>query len=131
MRLGPQPPMAMICHVGPALENAAADTKEVLFISQMAGVPSVFCQTMSAIPSPLKSPAPITCQVDPGLAPASAPETRFVPSINQIAGDASLFCQRMSDLPSPLKSPVALMCQADPGLVRSVPETKFNPSISQ
>jgi hypothetical protein len=34
-----------------------------------AGVPSVFCHSMSALPSPLKSPAPWICQDAPGLNP--------------------------------------------------------------
>jgi hypothetical protein len=35
--------------------------KLVPFISQIAGVPSSFCQRMSALPSPL----PAACEVDP------------------------------------------------------------------
>ena len=42
--------------------------KLVPFITQIAGVPSLFCQRMSALPSPLKSPVPATCQLGPGFA---------------------------------------------------------------
>ena len=86
-------------------------------ISQIAGVPSSFCHRMSDLPSPLKSPVPLICQLGPGLNRAGgAPVIAFVPSISQIAGVPSSFCHRMSDLPSPLKSPVSLICQLGPGL---------------
>jgi hypothetical protein len=42
--------------------------KLVPFISQITGVPSSFCQRMSALPSPLKSPTPTACQLGPGFA---------------------------------------------------------------
>src|SRR4051812_29030453 len=65
------------------------------FISQTAGVPSEFCHRMSALPSPLKSPAPMTCQAGPGLGPTEAPESLVSPSISQIAGWPSLPCHSM------------------------------------
>ena len=56
----------------------------VPFISQIAGVPSLPCQRMSALPSPLKSPVPTTLQPGPGVVRAPAP-TMLVPFISQIA----------------------------------------------
>src|SRR5262252_2115008 len=99
----------------------------VPFISQTNGRPSVFCQMMSALPSPLKSlvpitcqdepelgstpppiidvpfnsPVPITCHEGPELGSAPAP-IRLVLFISQMNGKPSVFCQMMSALPSPL-----------------------------
>src|SRR5258706_14406637 len=84
---------------------------------------------MSALPSPLKSPAPTACQEEPGLDPARPPETNVVPFISQTATVPSSFCHRRSDLPSPLKSPATLICQADPGLVHTVPAPENAPLI--
>ena len=93
------------------------DTMLVPFISQIAGVPSLPCHRMSDLPSPLKSPLPLTCQLGPGLnEPAALTVTAVVPSISQIEGVPSLPCHKMSDLPSPLKSPLPLTCQLGPGL---------------
>src|SRR5258705_11709626 len=100
----------------PGLAKDAPDRSDVPFISQIAGVPSVFWHAMSALPSPLKSPAPTTCHAEPGLNPATLPEVRFVPFMNQTTGVPSSCCQRMSDLPSPLKSPAAFTCHVLPGL---------------
>ena len=55
--------------IGP---TAARVATVVPFISQIAAWPLSFCHRMSALPSPLKSPAPLTCQEVPGLAPARA-----------------------------------------------------------
>jgi hypothetical protein len=41
--------------------------------ARIAGVPSSFCQRMSALPSPLKSPMPATCQLGPGFRQTPAP----------------------------------------------------------
>src|SRR5436305_11743664 len=46
-------------------------------VSHAAGVPSWFCQRISALPSPSKSPEPITCQAAPGLKPATAMSVAF------------------------------------------------------
>ena len=43
------------------------------FISQIAGVPSALCHRMSDLPSLLKSPVPLICQLGPGLRPTAAP----------------------------------------------------------
>src|SRR5262249_18998851 len=75
----------------------------VPFISQIAGVPSLFCQTMSALRSPLTSSAPMMCHEGPGLGSAT-PLVGVVPFISQIAGVPSLFCHSRSLIPSPLKS---------------------------
>src|SRR6476659_4284482 len=75
---------------------------------------------MSALPSPLKSAAAISCQSAPGLKPTLAPLRIFEPSISHAAGVPSWFCHRMSALPSPLKSPESITCQAAPGAVEVV-----------
>src|SRR5262249_50672002 len=86
-------------------------------ISQIAGVPSLFCHRMSALVSKLKSPVALICQVGPGLNDPAAPvDVAVKPCISQIAGVPSLFCHRMSDLPSPSKSPSSLICQLGGGL---------------
>ena len=103
----------------PRIERAGGAAGQLVepSISQIAGVPSSCCHRMSDLPSPLKSPVPLTCQLGPGLnGPAAPVDSAVEPSISQIAGVPSSFCQRMSDLPSPLKSPVALTCQLGPGL---------------
>src|SRR5438552_2820957 len=87
---------------------------------------------MSALPSPLKSPAPLTCQAGPGLLPIAAAERMVLPFISQMPDLPLSFCHRMSALPSPLKSPAPLTCQALPGLLPiAAAETTFVPSISQ
>ena len=45
----------------------------VLVIGQIAGVPSLFCQRMSDLPSPLKSSVPLISQFGPGLNEPAAP----------------------------------------------------------
>src|SRR3954462_12376284 len=103
----------MMCQSCPGLDTPATSPETKLVpINQIAGVPSLFCHRMSDLPSPLKSPLPLTCQLGPGLTGLTTfPESRLLPSISQIAGVPSLFCHRMSDLPSPLKSPLPLICQ--------------------
>src|SRR6266545_334982 len=114
----------MMSQSAPGLPGPTApstDTRLVPFINQIAGVPSVFCHRMSDLLSPLKSPAPSTCQLGPGVNPTFPADTTSVPFINQIAGVPSVFCHRMSDLPSPLKSPVPWTCQLGPGLNPTFP----------
>src|SRR5258706_12132277 len=110
---------------------AAPESNVVPFISHTAGVPSTFCQRMSTLPSPLKSPDPTACHVVPGLEPARPPPVSVVPFISQIAVVPSTFCHKRSELPSPLKSPAAFKCQLVPGLASAAPETKLVPFISQ
>src|SRR3954471_13112461 len=87
---------------------------------------------MSDLPSPSKSPEPITCQAAPGLKPTLAPERILLPSISQTAGVPSAFCHRMSALPSPSKSPLPIACHDGPGLKPTlVPETRLVPSSDQ
>ena len=89
------------------------------FISQIAGWPLSFCHRMSDLPSLLKSPVPLICQLGPGFGPAAPPPIRFRPFISQMRGLPSLFCHRMSDLPSLLKSPVRLDLPARPRIERA------------
>ena len=88
-------------------------------ISQIAGVPSSCCHRMSDLPSPLKSPVPLTCQLGPGLNEPTAPRSQHScrPSARSLA--SLVFCHRMSDLPSPLKSPVPLIVPARPRIERA------------
>src|SRR5262245_4098296 len=129
-------PVPLICQSGPGLNAPAAapEMKFRPFISQIAGVPSLFCHRMSDLPSALKSPVALICQLGPGLNGPTAPtDTAVVPFISQIAGVPSLPCQTMSDRPSPLKSPVVLICQLGPGLnAPATPtDTALAPFISQ
>src|ERR1051326_1821673 len=93
----------------PGFVSAALATTEVPFITQIIGVPFVFCHRMSGLPSPLKSSPAITCQDDPGFASVTV-LVALVPFINQICGVPSLLCRTMSVLPSWLKSPMASTC---------------------
>src|SRR6266436_4272998 len=96
--------VATMCQAELGFDSVAPETRDVPFISHTAGVPSAFCHRMSALPSPLKSPALMTCQAEPGLNPAAPPEESVKPFMNQMTGVPSSYCQRMSDLPSALKS---------------------------
>ena len=90
------------------------------FISDCQTWPSSFCQRMSDLPSPLKSP--VAHDVPGRIAGIAEIEGAddWPPFICDSQTWPSSFCQRMSDLPSPLKSPVATTCQAGfPALPRS------------
>src|SRR3954453_5613582 len=101
-------------------------------ICKMAACPLAFFQRMSALPSPLKSAAAISCQAEPGLNPTLAPLRIDVPFINHAAGVPSAFCHRISALPSPLKSPEPITCQAAPGLNPALaPDERLVPFIDQ
>src|SRR6476619_7007645 len=106
------------CQSDPGLNEPAApiDRTFMSSIVQMTGVPLSICHRMSDLLSPLKSAAPITCQLDPGLNPTAPTDVALVPSISHIAAVPSSPCQMISALPSPLKSPVPLICQLGPGL---------------
>src|SRR5438270_614626 len=142
----------MTCQAGPGLApTTAPPTLLSPFISQTAALPSSFCQRMSAVPLPLKSPAIfadreppglcpdgesstaiLTCQAGPGLAPTTALFKTLAPSSSQTAARPSSFCQIMSDLPSPLTSSAPLMCHEVPGLLpTALPDICVAPFISQ
>ncbi len=99
-------------------------------ISQIAAAPASFCHKISDLPSPLKSPVAIVCQLGGGV-PMTLSEVGVCPSISQIAAAPASFCHRMSDLPSPLKSPVAIVCQLGGGVPMMLSEVGVFPSISQ
>src|SRR5258706_15993515 len=62
--------LAKACHDVPRfVPTGLAVRTEVPFISHTVACPLSFCHRMSDLPSPLKSPAPWTCQDGPGLAP--------------------------------------------------------------
>src|SRR4029453_810866 len=64
----------------------------------------VFCQRMSALPSPLKSPEPAMLHDVPTV-PKLTKDSNVVPFMIQITRwPVELFCQSTSALPSPLKS---------------------------
>jgi hypothetical protein len=66
---------------------------------------------MSDLPSPLKSPVPLICQLGPGLkGPIWPANVTLVPSSSQSAAAPLSCCQTMSDLLSPLKSNAAAVC---------------------
>ena len=70
--------------------------------------PLVFCHRMSDLPSPLKSPVPMTCQLGAGVADDSARDDGECRSSARSRPAPLVFCHRMSALPSPLKSPVPI-----------------------
>jgi hypothetical protein len=55
------------CQLGSTVCTKGSAVGVVPFISQMTTDPLVFWNKMSDLPSPLKSPVPITCQLGPGL----------------------------------------------------------------
>ena len=67
------------------------------------------------LPSPKKTPVPLTCQVGPGFDATRPPPIMLVPLMSHNATDPSSFCRTMSVLPSPKKTPVPLTCQVGPG----------------
>ena len=69
----------MTCQSCPGLNEPAAppERKFMPSMNQIAGVPSSCCQRMSDLPSPLKSPVPLTCQLGPGLNGPTAPTVRL------------------------------------------------------
>src|SRR5438876_6719638 len=81
------------------------EVRAVAFMSQITRWPlKLFCQRMSALPSPLKSLEPAMLH-DVATNPKLTLEVRVVPFMSQITRwPVELFCQRMSALPSPLKS---------------------------
>src|SRR5438876_8121974 len=80
------------------------EVRAVAFMSQITRWPlKLFCQRMSALPSPLKSLEPAMLH-DVATNPKLTAEVRVVPFMSQIARAPEVFCQRMSALPSPLKS---------------------------
>src|SRR4051812_47140651 len=84
-------PLPLICQPASAPEGngptAPTHVDCAPFISQMAGVPSSPCHRMSDLPSPLKSPLPLICQLGPGLPePAALLDNRLPPFISQIEG---------------------------------------------
>ena len=93
---------------------------------------TLFCQRMSELRSPLKSPEP-TIFHDVGTVGKTALPTGLVPSMNKMTrAPVELFCQRISDLPSPLKSAFAgkIVSKARKfGLPPAVPKSVLFPSI--
>jgi hypothetical protein len=69
-------PVALICQPGPGLNGPTAPVASAVTpsISQIAGVPSLFCHRMSDLPSALKSPLSLICQLGPGLNGPTAPD---------------------------------------------------------
>src|SRR2546421_11573729 len=72
-------------------------------MSQRARAPELFCQRMSGLLSPLKSPEPTIFQ-EVATDGRKMLLPKVVPFMSQRAREPEVFCQRMSALPSPLKS---------------------------
>src|SRR6266404_676759 len=100
-----------MCQFVPTLPRLIAEVGVPLFISQISRWPvTLFSQTRSAFPSPLKSPAPTTCQ--PPLRVGSSILYWAIPSaIIQIRCCPLFLSQTRSDWPLPRKSPTAAICQ--------------------
>src|SRR5712671_461267 len=78
--------LAMICHDEPRLVPTGLVVRTVVpFISQTAAWPLSFCHTMSDLPSPLKSFAPLTCHAVPRLEPTLVMLRSVNPFISQMA----------------------------------------------
>src|SRR5262245_43487845 len=89
---GASPVGTTACQAGPLLRRLAPPNSLVPSMNQMAASPLLFCQRMSALPSPLKSPAATACKVGP-LSRRLAPPASATPFMNQIAGRPLLCCQ--------------------------------------
>src|SRR2546421_649960 len=72
-------------------------------MSQMARAPELFCQRMSGLLSPLKSPEPAIFQ-EVATDGRKMLLPKVVSFMSQRAREPEVFCQRTSALPSPLKS---------------------------
>src|SRR5438034_10173476 len=94
----------MLHDVG-TVPKLTVDVCAVPFMSQIRRCPvELFCQRMSALASPLKSPEPAMLH-DVATNPKLTLEVRAVPFMSQITRwPVEVFCQRMSALLSALKS---------------------------
>src|SRR5438876_8525335 len=92
-------------HAVATVPKLTVDVCVVPFMSQITRCPvELFCQRMSALPSPLKSLEPAMLHDVPTV-PKLTVDVCVVPFMIQIKRcPVELFCQRMSALPSPLKS---------------------------
>src|SRR6266480_3956102 len=92
-------------HAVHSVGKLTLEVRVVPFMIQILRSPvALFCQRMSALPSPLKSPEPAMLHAVHSVGKLTL-EVRVVPFMIQILrSPVTLFCQRMSALPSPLKS---------------------------
>src|SRR5437660_6689692 len=92
-------------HDVPTNPKLTLEVRAVPFMSQITRCPvELFCQRMSALPSPLKSLEP-TMFHDVATVPKLTVDVCVVPFMSQIRRwPVDLSCQRMSDFLSPLKS---------------------------
>ena len=65
----------------------------VPLVSQIAASPLSFCHSRSGLPSPLKSPVALTCQLGPGL-PRLPPPVIALPLLAQMNGLAAVVLQQ-------------------------------------
>src|SRR5262249_36048760 len=84
-------------------------------------------QSKSALPSPLKSPVPISDQAGSALA-TGPPPTICPPFISQLVTAPFVRRHRMSAIPSPLKSPCASGLSTTVHSEGTVVETRSNPT---
>src|SRR3974390_1793679 len=97
-------------HVVGTLPSPPAVKTVAPFMSQIDVFPLVSRQTMSLMPSALKSPVPTTLQ-EVGMLPTPADDRTWVPFMNQIEVLPLESRHRISAFPSPLKSAVPAMLQ--------------------
>src|SRR5450631_1708054 len=84
------------------------------------------------MPSPLRSPAPTICQVEPSAPPIAIPEVTLAPLIVHRTACPWSFCQTMSDRPSPVRSATAFTFQFEPlAPPTNALVSRFVPSICQ
>src|SRR5262245_7484460 len=101
------------------MPRESPDAISTPFMSQTARDPPASRHRMSALPSPLKSPVPITDQLV-GTIPSVTDCCTDSPLLSQIAILPELSRHRMSALPSPLKSTKPATCQ-DTGMLPRPP----------
>src|SRR5262249_46964246 len=119
----------MACQFCPGLVSTVVLVTDVPFMVQITGVPLVFWNRMSALPSPVYPPGPGTPRSPP---PFPTPATAMTPGpfISPIAMLPGVSCQTMSALPSPLKSPMPCGFQLVPTLPRPATSRTDAPFIS-
>jgi len=99
-------------------------------MSHTAGVPSAFCHRMSALPSPLKSPAPTACQEDPDWIRQDR-QRRTSSRSSADRGRAVGVLPQKVGLAVTVEIAGSLQVPGGTGFDRAAPDTKLVPFISQ
>src|SRR5437763_16619989 len=87
-----------------------------LMIQILRSPVALFCQRMSAWPSPLKSLEPAMLHAVATVGKLTLPAYVVPLMIQILRSPVALFCQRISAWPSPLKSPASAITHPDPPL---------------